>query len=175
MTPKEFKHLFDTLYSPLCLFAHKYLEDIDDSKDVVQDVFLKIWQKKIIIKDKSAAKSYLYTAVRNKCLDFLKSSYSQKKEQRIGLDIKQLEGDAFFAREVLLVETTEIIDKALNSLPKKHKRIIRLGMDGLSNEQIAEHLQVSVNTIKSQKKLAYSKLRLLLKNDVFRIVMLLIL
>ncbi len=167
--------MFDTLYTPLCLFAHKYLENIEDSRDVVQDVFLKIWQKKIVFQDKTAIKAYLYRAVRNKCLDFLKSSYSQKQKQRLGLDIKQLEDDSFFAREVLLTETSEIIENALNTLSLKYRKVIKLAMDGLSNEQIAEHLQVSINTIKSQKKFAYKKLRIVLKNDVFHIFMLLIL
>ncbi|GGW22189.1 RNA polymerase sigma-70 factor [Arenibacter certesii] len=172
LTPKEYKQLFEALYTPLCLFAHRYLKNTEDSRDVVQDVFVNIWQKKIMIKDKAATKSYLYTAVRNKCLDFLKSSYSRTKSQRIGLDMMHLEGESFFIREVLLVETSEKVDKALDSIPKKYKKVIKLGMRGLTNDQIAERLQVSVNTIKSQKKVAYRKLKLLLKNDIFQILLL---
>ncbi len=171
ITPKVYKQLYDSLYIPLCLFAHKYLENIEDSRDVVQDVFLKIWQKEISIKDKASAKSYLYSAVRNKCLDFLKSSYSARREKHISLDLKKLEGESFFTREVVLVETSEIIEKALKSIPKNHEKVIRLGMRGMTNKQIAERLKVSVNTIKSQKKVAYRHLRLILDKDLFLIML----
>ncbi|WP_086477588.1 MULTISPECIES: RNA polymerase sigma-70 factor [Arenibacter] len=171
ITPKEYRELYDSLYIPLCLFAHKYLENIEDSQDVVQDVFLKIWQKELLVKDKASAKPYLYSAVRNKCLDFLKSSYSQKREKHISVDHKQLEEESFFAREFVLVETSEIIERALNSLPTKHKNVIRFGMRGMTNQQIADRLNLSVNTIKSQKKVAYRQLRLLLEKDLLLIIL----
>ena len=172
ISPKEYRELYDSLYVPLCLFAHKYLDNIEDSRDVVQDVFLKIWQKELLLKDKASAKSYLYTAVRNGCLDFLKSSFTMKREKNISIENKQLEEESFFAREFVLIETSELIERALNSLSAKHKKVIRLGLHGMKNQQIAERLNLSVNTIKSRKKVAYRHLRSILEKDLLLIILL---
>ncbi|NKI27062.1 RNA polymerase sigma-70 factor [Arenibacter sp. 6A1] len=162
--------MFNTLYTPLCLFANKYLDSLDDSKDIVQEVFVKVWKKNIVIRDEAAMKSYLYTAVKNKSIDFLKSSYNKKKNLSVQIDFKDLESDAYLAREIIISEASEIIEKAMNTLPKKSGKVVRLAMQGLSNEQIAEELGVSINTVKTQKKLAYRKLRVLLKKDIFLIL-----
>ncbi|WP_240938683.1 RNA polymerase sigma-70 factor [Arenibacter sp. 6A1] len=170
MNKKDYKVLFNTLYTPLCLFANKYLDSLDDSKDIVQEVFVKVWKKNIVIRDEAAMKSYLYTAVKNKSIDFLKSSYNKKKNLSVQIDFKDLESDAYLAREIIISEASEIIEKAMNTLPKKSGKVVRLAMQGLSNEQIAEELGVSINTVKTQKKLAYRKLRVLLKKDIFLIL-----
>ncbi|SHJ14437.1 RNA polymerase sigma-70 factor, ECF subfamily [Arenibacter nanhaiticus] len=170
MNKKDYKVLFNTLYTPLCLFANKYLDSLDDSKDIVQEVFLKLWKKKIVIGDEAAMKSYLYTSVKNKSIDFLKSSYNKKKNLSVQIDFKDLESDAFLAREIIISEASDIIEKAMKTLPKKSGKVVRLAMQGLSNEQIAEDLSISINTVKTQKKLAYRKLRELLKKDIFLIL-----
>ena len=140
------------------------MNDIELSKDVVQDVFINIWQKKTIPKEKLAVKAYLYTAVKNKSLDYLKSKYQRVKSNQTLDDIKKSEKDSFFLREVVVVEASEIIEKAVNTLPIKCKRIINLSLKGLSNKQIAEELSISTSTIKTQKKIAYQKMRPLLKD-----------
>ena len=70
---KEYKNLFEKLYSSLCLFANKYLDNLELSRDIVQDVFIKIWEDKIEFNDENTIKSYLYTSVKNRCLYYLKS------------------------------------------------------------------------------------------------------
>lgn len=162
LTLKEYRKLFNDLYVGLCFFATKYTKNELLSQDIVQEVFIKVWEKKITFKDKDSVKSFMYTSVKNKSLDLLKSS--SYKNSRNSKDLKQIESESFFLREVVIVETSQIIENAINTLPKKCAEIIRLSLKEYSNIQIAEELSISINTVKTQKKIAYKKLRPLLKD-----------
>jgi len=160
---KEYKVLFDTFYTSLCLFSNKYLDDIDLSKDIVQEVFIKIWDQEIIFENEFTIKSCLYTSVRNKSLDYLRSK-EYKVNRKLSIeDIKVLESDVYFEKEVLLEEYSRVVTRAIDTLPSKCKEIINLSLKGFKNEQISEELSISMNTVKTQKRIAYRKLRPLLK------------
>ncbi|WP_417371696.1 sigma factor [Gelidibacter japonicus] len=85
----EYKGLFDRLDASLCLFANKYLGDLKVSKDIVQDVFIKIWEDKIEFHNEITTKSYLYTSVKNKSLDYLKSKRVESTDYLPFADIKK--------------------------------------------------------------------------------------
>lgn len=160
----EYRKLFDTLYTSLCIFANKYLDNLDASKDVVQDVFIKVWERKIEFEDESTIKSYLYTSVKNKSIDYLRSKHYKKNENRTIEDIEKLNTEAFFLKEAVISETSSLIENAINTLPNRCAQVIRLSIKKFTNPQIAEELGISVNTVKTQKRLAYQKLRPLLKD-----------
>lgn len=164
LTLKEYKYIFDTMYSSLCLFANKYVENLEASQDLVQDVFIRIWEEKIVFQHDQAVKSYLYTAVKNQCLDYLKSVYVRTTQSLDEEDVFQWETDPFFHREVVISETNHILEKAITTLPEKCAQIIKLSIKGMSNPEISEELGISLNTIKLQKKIAYKRLRPLLKD-----------
>tara|TARA_R110002049_G_scaffold33017_6_gene109020 strand:- start:5326 stop:5808 length:483 start_codon:yes stop_codon:yes gene_type:complete len=148
----------------LCLFANKYVNDLEVSKDIVQDVFIKIWVDKIVFENKNSIKSYLYTSVKNKSLDYFKSKRYKTTDHFSTGEMEQLETQSFFLREVVVLETSSIIETAINTLPNRCAHIIRLSMKGLTNSDIAEELGISINTVKAQKKIAYKRLKPLLKN-----------
>ncbi|GAA3582350.1 RNA polymerase sigma-70 factor [Snuella lapsa] len=164
LTLKEYEGLFNKLYTSLCLFSNKYVTDLEASKDIVQDVFVKVWEDKIEFKDDHAIKSYLYTSVKNKSLDYLKSKRYKSTDHFATNEMEKMEKRSFFLREVVIIETSTIIDKAINSLPRKCAQIIRLSIKEFTNIQIAEELGISINTVKTQKKIAYKKLKPLLKD-----------
>lgn len=161
---KEYRKLFDSLFVSLCVFANKYVNNLDVSKDVVQDVFIKVWENKIEFKNEKTIKSYLYTAVKNKSLDHLKSKRVKTTENYSPSDIEKLDNKTYFLREVVIEETSSIIDNAINTLPFRCAQIIRLSIKEFTNPQIAEELGISINTVKAQKKIAYKRLRPLLKD-----------
>jgi RNA polymerase sigma-70 factor (ECF subfamily) len=160
---KEYKVLYDTYYTSLCLFANRYLRDLDLSKDVVQEVFVKIWCQQIILENENSFRSYLYTAVQNKSLDYLKSKEYKGGQKLTDCELEIVESDNYFEKELLLVEVERMVNQAVNTLPYKCKSIIQLSLKGLKNSQISEELQISINTVKTQKKIAYQKLRPVLK------------
>lgn len=160
----EFKKVYKTLYPSLCLFAKSYLGDLQLSKDAVQEVFIKIWEKKIAFTDENKAKAYLYKAVKNKSLDVMKSKHVRVMDTHTEVEhLELMETDAFFYKEVVRIETSAIIEKAMSSLPYKCSQIIKLSLNNYSNQEIADTLSLSINTVKTQKKIAYNKMRPLLK------------
>lgn len=167
---KEYKNIFDDLYKSLCLFTNNYVNDIDISKDLVQDVFIKIWEEKIEFKNKNAIKSFLYTSVKNKSLDYLKSKRYKSTETISSVKLEQLETNSFFMREFVLSETAAIIEKSIDTLPNRCAQIIRLSINNFSNPEIAQYLNISINTVKAQKKIAYKRLKPLLKEHLLLIL-----
>jgi len=168
LTLAEYKKLFTAFYPTLCYFANKYTNNVEVSKDIAQDIFIKIWEDKIQFDSPDKVKSFLYTSVRNKSLDYLKSGQNRFIDKNETPDV-EIATETHFLREVMIAETTLIIENAISSLPKKCAQIIKLSIQEHTNDQIAEELSLSVNTIKAQKRIAYNKLRSLLK-DVFSII-----
>ena len=160
---KEFKGFFDNQYMSLCLFANKYTGDLELAKDIVQDVFVKIWEEKITFKNENNVKAYLYTAVKNRSLDYLKSKRYKATDKLSVLDIQKLESEPFFQREVVVIEASKVIQQAIETLPKRCTEILLLSIQEYSNQDIATELNISINTVKAQKKIAYKKLKPILK------------
>ena len=73
LTLQSYKQLFESLYPQLCVFAYKYLDDLETSKDVVQAVFVKVWEDQITFQNENQRTDYFYKAVKNKCLNDLKT------------------------------------------------------------------------------------------------------
>lgn len=171
MTLREYKNLFQKSYTSLCLFANKYVSDLEVSKDIVQEVFIKIWEDKIEFQSKNSIKSYLYTAVKNKSLDYLKSKRYKSTDHLSTKEMEKLDAEPFFLREVVILETTNIIEEAINTLPNRCAQIIRMSIRSLTNLEIAKELGVSINTIKAQKRIAYKRLKPLLKEHVALLIL----
>lgn len=72
-TLNDYNTLFKSLYPALCVFAYKYLNNLETSKDIVQEVFIKVWEDKTTFQDENHITGYFYKTVRNKCLNHLKS------------------------------------------------------------------------------------------------------
>lgn len=159
---KGFNELFDSLYARLCLFANGYVNDTDLSEDLVQEVFIKVWEKKPILFEHIHAKAYLYRAVRNRCLNYLKSKRRWLINKSVDPEQLDIESEDFFDTSMFTVETYSALYNALDMLPKKTAKVIELTLKDYSNNEIADELSVSTSTVRTQKSLAYQKLRKLL-------------
>lgn len=142
------------------------MEDLEVSKDLVQDVFIKIWEDQIVFNSEHSAKSYLYTSVKNRSLDYLKSKRYKTTDHFSLKDMEKLESESFFHREIVVIETSKILEKAINTLPYKCAQIIKMSIKNLTNLEIAKELGLSINTVKAQKKIAYKRLRPILKEYI---------
>ncbi len=160
----QFKNLFNEMYPALCYFAYKYVNDVELSKDLVQDVFLKIWENKIKFEHPDKIKSFLYTSVKNKALDYLKSLHN-KKMDREKEPSKDIQSKMDFLMQITISETTRIIDSAVKTLPRRCSEVIQLSLKDYSNKEISEELSISINTVKVQKRIAYDKLRKILNTE----------
>ncbi|PLX14635.1 MAG: RNA polymerase sigma-70 factor [Salinivirgaceae bacterium] len=158
---KTFQQLYHMYYNAMCAFSYKYLKDTQMVEDLVQEAFVSFWEKNSGFDHLNAVKSYLYTAVRNKCLNLLKHNEVKiKNEHEI---IRVLEDEFLFDEHVVEEETFNLLYTEIKLLPDSAKNIMLLALNGLKNPEIAEELNISVNTVKTQKKIAYSKLKAKLK------------
>ncbi|AUP78724.1 RNA polymerase sigma-70 factor [Flavivirga eckloniae] len=161
-TLKSYKKLFESLYPQLCVFAYKYLNDLDLSKDIVQEVFLKVWEDKIAFENESHATGFFYKSVKNKSLNYLKSKQYKSTERYELANMEAYETEEFYMSEAVVIETSAVIENAISTLPEKAAKVIRLSIEDYTNNQIADELSISINTVKDHKKVAYRKLRSLL-------------
>lgn len=157
-----FKLFFESFYPSLCLFANQYLRDKEVSLDIVQDAFLYLWNKDVEYHSVNAAKSYLYQYVRSRSLNYLRD-----KKLRHRLEIQNLQSETFFRDTLIEEETYQMISRAIGTLPPMGQRVIELSLDGLKNQEIADQLNISINTVKTIKLRAFSSLRKELNKNVF--------
>lgn len=147
--------LFKYYYRPLCLYATHFVENVDDAEDIVQDCYLKFWEKQqenTVISDE---KSYLFKAVRNTCLNFRKKQVPWETELELAdlelCDEETLQNNA----------TTEAkLWTAIDALPHKCRMIFLMNKrDNMKYQEIADKLGLSVKTIENQIGKAYKILR----------------
>lgn len=152
---QEFEHLFKALFKPLTGFAIKYVQDLDEAKNLVHDAFISVWEKFDILPEDTNFRSYLYTSVRNKCLNYLRD---QKKVIAI-----EDAGEQLGVEDSSNLETDELereIELAINSLPEKCRIVFEMSRyDELKYGDIAEKLDISVKTVEGRMTKALSLLR----------------
>lgn len=160
---KSFEILFHKYYASLCFFANKYLQDEESSRDIVQEVFIRFFQKKMRFPEENPLRIYLYKCVHTKCLNLLeKRNIRMAARRRLKED--ELVEDAYFFHSV---ETSlfEEIFKAIEELPVECCRIFKMSyLENMDVRRISEELQISESTVKTQRQRAKKYLRQRLKN-----------
>ncbi len=160
-----FNVIFKTYYTGLCYYANDLVKDANCSREIVQDVFIKLWEIRFSIIIKSSLKSYLYRMVYNKCIDFLKQHTAVKNREvhidEIASQINRIVfGDPVEPFDDVYCEQMEAeLEKAINNLPAQCKNVFILSRHKkLSYPQIAKKLNISVSSVKSQIKRAVVKI-----------------
>jgi RNA polymerase sigma-70 factor (ECF subfamily) len=159
----KFEILFKEYYEQLCQFGTKYLKSIELAEEIVQDTFYNIWKNKENLNIKTSLKSYLYTAVRNNCLQELRTKSLNIKYENY-YKSHYVNDSISPVDELNAKELREIIDKALSSLPEKSRLIFKMSRDeGLKYHEIAEKLSISIKTVEANMGKALKQFRVYLK------------
>jgi RNA polymerase sigma-70 factor (family 1) len=158
--------VFRRYYSKLFYFAYKIIESKASAEDVVQDVFLRFQDRLPQFNSETALGSFLYLSVKNACLNLLRHrAVEAKHEASVAFSFEE---EASFLENLIRAEVYGEIHQAIQSLPAGCRTVINFAyFDGLKNEEIANRLQVSVNTVKTQKQRGLQLLRLRLGPDAF--------
>ena len=153
-----FEMLFKTYSQRLIYFSRRYVLDKQTAENIVQDVFLRIWQNKENLNPSKSIKSYLFTAVKNESLKQLRhlSVEKQQQENVSRLSVVELTPDEAIDKNELKGE----LNKAINDLPEKCREIFYMSrFDQLKYSEIADILGISIKTVETQMGRALKKLR----------------
>lgn len=151
---KIFKCLFDSSYVGMVQQAVYYTNDPDVAEDVVQEVFVRLWEKREELRGIKNIQGYLSFSVKNRCLNHLEHQQVVDKYRQHCLMSEMSETDE--SPEVLIEEVSRLLEK----LPEKRRRVLEMSvLDSKSYAEIAGELGISLNTVKDHIKKAYSFLR----------------
>lgn len=165
---RSFEIVFKTYYNRLCIYANSYIHDSEQTKLIVNDVFVRIWETRSELKIETSLDGYLYKSVYNHCLNYLQRE--KKKWSLVSADLECVLSDDnesghpisddYPMNDLLLLELNQKLEKAIQTLPPQCREVFILNrMENLSNEEISLKLNLSVGTVKSQLFRALSKLR----------------
>jgi len=151
---KAFKHLFDEYYVPLCRFVYLSVEDAFASEEIVQDIFVYVWEKRDEIEIRLTLKAYLFQAAKNRALNYCRDnsrmSFFYDLPDVIDCEDKTVE----------LHELQNLIEEAVLALPEKCSEIFRMSREkNLSNSQIAKIKGLSVRTVENHIARALAKIK----------------
>lgn len=163
---RQFQVVFRTYYNPLCNYAFTFTRNADASEDLVQELFIKIWEQRRELLREVSIRYYLFTAVRNNCITWLRREKQLAIVQFTGYETMTDIPD--YPDEAAGEERDEklLLQQAIASLPPKCKEIFLLSRFGkLSYKQIATNLDISPKTVENQLGKALKMLRAFLKES----------
>jgi len=159
-----FDFVFNYYYSGLCAFAHKYIPEKEVVEDIVQDFFVTFWIESPRLEIKSSLKSYLFTSIHNRCLDWHKHQTVHQKYRKNVL-LKNEESELRSEEMLVESELRLAIQKGLEQCAPRAREIFEMSrINGLSNQQIADQLGLSKRTVELQISNALKILRTSLRD-----------
>lgn len=162
---ETFRTIYERYHTRLCYFASKILPEGEAPEDVIQDVFVKLWQNKENFEKVDSVKSFLYITTRNHCLNLHKhNKVVQQFTNEPTPDIK----DGLIINHLIESEVLDKVHRAIEKLPLGCRNVMLLSyFEEMKNREVAEYLKISVNTVKTQKQRGVNLLRSLLKMTPF--------
>jgi RNA polymerase sigma-70 factor, ECF subfamily len=155
----KYEELFRTYFSSLCYFAQKYVSDLDSSKEIVHKVFVNIWEKRETFDFEKSAKSYLFTAVYNRCLNHIRDQKKFVSDATLQSS-EELSQPDMNTDHLEAAELESNVWKIINGLPERCKEIFVLNrFEGKKYGEIAEELNISLKTVETQMTKALKILR----------------
>ncbi|MDH6304094.1 RNA polymerase sigma-70 factor (family 1) [Parabacteroides sp. PF5-5] len=160
----RFDEIYVNNFYRLHRFAKEYVLFDEDAENIVQDVFMTLWEKRDILDVQLSITTYLFSLVKNKCIDHIRrKAVAEEYKQELNLKLKSLEdiNHAFASQE----DIERFITDAISKLPDRCREIfIKSRFEGKKYREIADEMNLSVNTVENQMSIALKKLRVELKD-----------
>ncbi len=156
---QAFTSLIDLFHRNLCVYANSLLNDTSLAEDIVQNVFIKVWEKRKNLKEEYSIKKFLYKSVYNEFIDY----YRKHKHVIISIEQKHINLLTHMLDDNTNDTTEDLIKNVkleIKQLPPKYKHTFLLSKkEGLSNNEISEYLGISIKTVESHITKAFSIIR----------------
>jgi RNA polymerase sigma-70 factor, ECF subfamily len=155
---KAFETIFRHYYPHLCLYATQLLKNDSAAEEIVQELFLRVWEKRKETEIETSLKNYLFRAVKNHCLNYIKHNKIKRNySQKILAETESVTPSDNFETQTELFQK---IEESIAELPEKRQEIFRLNrQEGLKYREIADKLNISIKTVETQMGLAIKTLR----------------
>lgn len=167
--------LYSHFYKALIAFACQMVDDVPVAEEIVQDAFCRLWQLRNTFKNENTLKAYLYNTVRNASISHLR--HMQVENRRIAQYEKEYklmnpkdESEMEMHREELMRQLL----LAIEELPPKQRQLFLMAVKGMTGEEIAREMNISIDGVKKQRQRGIAKLRMMLRPDAFLLLLLLL-
>ncbi|MDR1274627.1 MAG: RNA polymerase sigma-70 factor [Odoribacteraceae bacterium] len=152
---KAFDYLFRTRYARMCRLAVTFINDKTVAEDIVQEVFSTVWQHARRVNERRSIDGYLFTSVKNACLNHLRDA-----RHHVSLDVLPREETPAEAPPETDDPRVKHLWQVIEGLPLQCKIIFKLVViEEMKYHEVAARMELSVNTVKTQIKIAYKTLR----------------
>jgi RNA polymerase sigma-70 factor (family 1) len=141
---RAFYLMFKQYYPSIVLFANKLVHDNELAQEICSDSFIKLYQSNEIFAGLNNVKAYLFTVTRNGCKDAIKKIKNHPHPEA-------LESEIFITEQEIQSELVELIYLSIEKLPGRCRRIFQMIFSGMSTEEIAHTLNLSISTVRNQK------------------------
>lgn len=168
----DISKIYSIYFPKLVRFAREFVVSIEDAENIIQDIFIYLWEHQDVLSTVSNLNAFLFVLVKNRCIDFIRQKKLKErcreelgtladKELQLKLyALQQFDENAFSVGDIEL-----ILSNAINSLPEKCREVFVLSrMEGLKYREIAERLNISTKTVENHIIAALKKLRIALKD-----------
>ncbi len=166
MTERDFEVLFKAHFKGLCFFAQRYVKDNETAKEVVQDAFFALWEKRDSIDSEKSIRSYLGTSVYNKSLNYLRDNKKFDKDILVAEHLYP-ESGLEYSDTMVTKEIKNLIEVSIQELPEKCREIFVMNRyENMKYQEIADQLSISVKTVEAQMSKALQHMRVRLAEYV---------
>lgn len=165
-----FSDIYITYYPKLVRFAKEYVGVNEEAENLVQDIFLQLWNKSVLLGSMMNMNAFLFTMVKNRSIDFLRHRIVEENRNKSLLETLEAEAslaalEEFDERTLSADDIEEIIQQAIDSLPERCREIFVMNkLKGMKYAEIAETLDLSMSTVDNQMGIALKKLRVKLQD-----------
>jgi len=166
-----FEVLFKENYKKLCCYAEDFMKEKAAAEEIVGDFFLKLWENRESLDIKESINAYMYTSIRNNCLKSLEHLKVLQKYRDYATYTLQnadlLYPTSYPLNDMISNEIVSEVEEAIDSLPEQCREVFNLSrFEELSYQEIANKLDLSINTVRTQMTRAMQKLREKLKKYI---------
>ena len=155
-TEQRYNEIVENYSDMIFRIAYQYLFNKYDAEDIVQEVFIAIWESDKKYNSYHGFRAFLYDSVKNRCLNYLKHQEVERRHAEILLQEQDEEDED---HRLMREEMYRALHRAVDELPERCRQVFKLHLQGKKNEEIAQMLELSVETVKTQKKKAMYFLR----------------
>lgn len=156
---RSWEQLYSSCYAALCTYVESIINDIDTSKDIVQELLVNVWRSEVHFRNSKELLGYLYKSLYNRSMDFIRK---QRVRERVLAAMERETMDDSYDDFLLRSVREEIIRQLylyIDDLPPDRRKIVELSISGFSGKEIADKLGISINTVKVQKNRSIKYLR----------------